>query len=113
MDKLADPIRPQQYVLVRRTGGAFFNRVVDGATLTISCYAPDSAEELAYRAEDLLYTASLGSWSDFVDDQGNTDRAWFTGYESLGGCANYLDPDVRELDRWVFTVRLGVATHVC
>jgi hypothetical protein len=104
--------RPDSFVRVWRVGGPKINEVTDGPMITCECWHPVSAEDLANQVLQLL--DDMGSqFIEYPDDFGNTHRAWVIDYfEEVGAPTQMEDEDVPDQDRFVLTVRLGIATNV-
>lgn len=103
--------RPEIFVRVTRVGGPKINIVTDGPMLTIECWHPVCAETLALRVLDLMENAP-GEYIEYTDDDGTPEKAWITSYREVGAPTAHPESEYPLLDRWVLTVRLGIATNV-
>jgi hypothetical protein len=96
--------RPAKFVRVSRTGGPeVFTRVVDGAQITVDCWAPDAgaAMNLAQLSRRLIhemcgtvqsgvsvhYVAEIGGPQDLPDPVSETPRVTFTVQIQMRGSA--------------------------
>lgn len=102
---------PDSYVLVRRVGGTKIDIVTDGPMLLFECWHPFDAETLACQVMDAL-EYSFSEFVDYIDTDDSAQRAWITRYEEVGAPAQHPDPAVPDKDRWILTVRLGIATNL-
>lgn len=99
--------RPPKYVRVHRSGGWELNVATDGPLITVECWAPVSAETLTMRAYDILRDLP-GRSVDYVTAEGDTGRAWFSSWKTVGSPAQ-RECDAPGFDRWTFTVQLGIS----
>ncbi|MFE2997997.1 hypothetical protein ACFXG4_23670 [Nocardia sp. NPDC059246] len=103
--------RPDSFVYITRVGGPKKTIVTDGPMITFECWHPVSAEALAMEVLDHIENAP-GDFVPYLDDDGNQHRAWISSYEEVGAPAQHRDSSIPNLDRWVFTARLGIATNM-
>lgn len=79
------------------------NRAIDGPHFSFDCWDAGDAEGLAYA----VYSALRSAEGSYIDYPGG--RAWITRVEEVGGPAHQPHPDIPEQDRWVLTLRVGIA----
>lgn len=98
-DQIPSP-RPQQFVVVKRTGGTQ-TVAQDVAQITVDCYAGSSVD-----AEDLAAAACTALWN--AETATGVDYAyWSDG----AGPYDLPNPDITDRYRWQFNGNLRISTR--